>query len=978
MKFVTRRVALCLALLVIASGCGGGGDASTPPASGAQGANSGGSGDSGSASQSQQTGESAGSNTTSNFSEISKYLPEDINILVVVRPQQLLASKTWKNLESAAPDAVKGVSTGSDFEFPQKLKFGEVAEFYVGLKLKEQDPFRITVTKNPINIDNLLIQIYGEYRQVKVGDLVMYEEQSVASLFGSEKLSPEDILTAKPTEPVFDGTGEGYCLVAPNILVVGRAAQLKGNLERAQAPKFSASMTQALGKADLTHPIVVVGGFAELRGTAGPWDEILPFKNFINSAEYGYGQISLEGDLAATLTMMCKDAESATSLHQQALGLMSLAQLQPGAPAGVMEILSAVKLQAEGSRVIGQAKASQDMLTTAANGIAADNNQSGRYGTVEYYAKKLDAPESGEEASYAISRLAEFGTQAAIALPALIKLLDSESTRFSAIRALGDIGAPAESAIPKLIELTKSDDLDTHRAALNALGQMGVARPEVLDTLMQGLNSADFSVQAESIEALGKLGAAAAPAVPRLLELRNEYDRANQALMRIGPGAKAAIPTLVQATLESDDSSAPAVLVAISNEPVQDFVAALNGDSLQQVRALKALALYGAEAAPAIDRLGSLLQSEDTSVREAAARTVLAIGIQAVRATTPELLSAVKDRIAPAASALELLAADAAPAVPDLVAMLDGDSQQQWAALDALAAIGPAAKEALPSVQRLSQGGEFINELVAIRAARAIWKIAGPQEALEQLQTMASSTESYSSTPIDALKVLIEMGPDAAGALPKLVELAKRGDGLGLDNSDMREHAIQAIGAIGPAAMSAVPLLMQIAKEKDSYYSNDVAANAAEAIGNVAPPDRDTVIALARMVRRQDYGVSARAALALSKMKEPARIAIPALQESMENGISDQIHAAWALWKLDNQAEKPMEVALLLLGKQSGSIDEQELALKLLTEMGSKATVAVPVLLQMSWRSDTPELRRGAYEALQAIDPQAASQIRPW
>ncbi len=60
-----------------------------------------------------------------------------------------------------------------------------------------------------------------------------------------------------------------------------------------------------------------------------------------------------------------------------------------------------------------------------------------------------------------------------------------------------------------------------------------------------------------------------------------------------------------------------------------------------------------------------------------------------------------------------------------------------------------------------------------------------------------------------AMKALAQIGPDAAIAVSKLVEIASSEELLG----GLQEQAIATLAAIGPAASEAVPKLIEIAKE---------------------------------------------------------------------------------------------------------------------------------------------------------------------
>ncbi len=58
-----------------------------------------------------------------------------------------------------------------------------------------------------------------------------------------------------------------------------------------------------------------------------------------------------------------------------------------------------------------------------------------------------------------------------------------------------------------------------------------------------------------------------------------------------------------------------------------------------------------------------------------------------------------------------------------------------------------------------------------------------------------------------AMKALAQVGPDAAIAVPKLIEIMTSAERLG----GLQEQAVATIAAIGPAASAAVPKLIEMA-----------------------------------------------------------------------------------------------------------------------------------------------------------------------
>lgn len=150
-------------------------------------------------------------------------------------------------------------------------------------------------------------------------------------------------------------------------------------------------------------------------------------------------------------------------------------------------------------------------------------------------------------------------------MPALAALLDAEApaVRAAGAYALGEFGRDARAHLPRILTGLKSDP---HRAGLGALafaaGALEVDDPAFalpLAKLLDVAREADDPAGQNAAWALSVLGAAAVEAVPLIVDALNPSREAElgnllEALRRIGPQAKAALPRLRE--LESDAAAA--------------------------------------------------------------------------------------------------------------------------------------------------------------------------------------------------------------------------------------------------------------------------------------------------------------------------------------------------------------------------------------------------------------------------------------
>ncbi len=209
------------------------------------------------------------------------------------------------------------------------------------------------------------------------------------------------------------------------------------------------------------------------------------------------------------------------------------------------------------------------------------------------------------------------------------------------------------SAVPVLIEVLEKDkNAEARWKAADLLGRLGSeARkaPQALSALAAALKDVDPHVRAIAAAALASIGPAGPDAIPALTEMLSTPD---------------CLP------------------------------------------ALRALALYGPDTAPALEKIIALLDHKDDSeIRWNAARTLGKMKAAAKKAA-PRLVTALDDP-APlvrehAAEALGEIGPDAKETIPALVkALKDPDARVRRDAVRSLGQMGTAAKSAIQSIRPL-------------------------------------------------------------------------------------------------------------------------------------------------------------------------------------------------------------------------------------------------------------------------------------
>jgi HEAT repeat protein len=223
----------------------------------------------------------------------------------------------------------------------------------------------------------------------------------------------------------------------------------------------------------------------------------------------------------------------------------------------------------------------------------------------------------------ATTTIAEFGSQAEAAIPALTQLLKDpyEGMRVAAAAALWDVGAKPDVVLPTLIagvkaqyadSPTKPGDAETTRlSAVSTLGKMGVVAKAAIPALTVASKDKDKQMQLAAAQSLAKIKGAQDGDVSLLL-INLKYSSANEAgsrertisdLARLGEKAKPAVPMLLT-ILKQDPNSrirrlVPFALVAISPNDKTVLAALITAlkDRDEEVRASTAYALGEIEPA---------------------------------------------------------------------------------------------------------------------------------------------------------------------------------------------------------------------------------------------------------------------------------------------------------------------------------------------------------------------------------------------
>jgi HEAT repeat protein len=385
-------------------------------------------------------------------------------------------------------------------------------------------------------------------------------------------------------------------------------------------------------------------------------------------------------------------------------------------------------------------------------------------GGIQAWIAKLDSADAAERiaAIEAIGKLQSAGSKA---VPALLARLDDESAevRAAAAAALGGLGAEVDQVAAALIGHFTDEGGIVRQApkleyvplwAIYGEAAGGLGQPAV-DPLIRVLGSDSPQVASAAAIALGRIGEPAAKATPQLIEMLASPDdwrrhAAASALRGIGPAAAAAVPALRKAVHHENFHT--------------------------QYWACRALGGIGAAAAAATPDLLEVMKSGGASVRRNAAAALGNIGPAIGEDAVLRLVEAMQR---------------------------NGIEALREEAVVALGKLKPFAETTVPAIQKTLKDPTFDSDT---QAARSLWLLTGKADSALPVLIECLGDLTYVQPAID---VLGEMGPEAAPAVDKLIEI------LGALDPDDRIAAAWCLGQIGPAAQKASGPLRKLLDNKE-------------------------------------------------------------------------------------------------------------------------------------------------------------------
>jgi HEAT repeat protein len=533
----------------------------------------------------------------------------------------------------------------------------------------------------------------------------------------------------------------------------------------------------------------------------------------------------------------------------------------------------------------------------------------------------------------------------------------------------GGASVRAEDAPPtvqKLIQSLTSEDRQVRRDAAEELGRRGEAAREAVPALVKLMKDADPQAGKNAVDALGGIGPAASEAIPALIDaLDSRNGRGGR-----GAGRMVSLMHVAQALARIGSAAIPPLQTALESK-----------DAQQRAGAARAIGAMGPAASVAVPALVKNLGDGSDEVRQGSAEALGQIGAPAKSAVVAALGDADAKRRAGAALALAQLGSAAKDTAPTLIPILEKeqDPAARMAQITALPKTGPDRERGVPLLVAAATDPDDTVRHVginALAAARALHPDAVP--ALAGL--LKNSDPAMRQR---AAHVLGRLGPDAASALPALVDaaLASNGDDVFTDALTQNGPAalpalLSALKDAKPAAnawifrtlrgfgAAAVPALSEALKNP-KVEVRVAAIQALGAMGLDAIPEMHTLSTMASGAEPKVQAAALRALVALHA--EPKHLK-PLLEAAMASPLPDVKRAAAAgLAATGGAAELGVDslVALLSDDDPTGRLS----AVQALGELGPKSGPAVNALVE---HFEDPALQVAIIETLRRLGSAAA------
>lgn len=336
----------------------------------------------------------------------------------------------------------------------------------------------------------------------------------------------------------------------------------------------------------------------------------------------------------------------------------------------------------------------------------------------------------------------------------------------------------ASKEVGKIIACFENGDEDLRVLAAVTLGQVG---PKAVGPLREKLTDQNEEVRYGCVQSLALLKSDAAPAVPDLLKCLHDTN--------------------------------PRV----------------------RYKSAYALGQTGVKSDAIFEGLLGTLDDLDDRVPETSLKVLEELGAPP-KATLPKLAKRAAKDSPPAtrAVALKLLGQMGPEVVPTFQILLkEANTLDQIEVIKAIAQLGPNAAPLLPDLEAIMIKNRFWDAQEDLIATFKKCGKDGANGLGNVLRKLAPELNANDERGQIVLKAIGDIGPDAKGTVPLLIELLK-------DREALRLPTLDALGGIGPAASEAIPIVESLVKNPKN--KNDPAVIALRRMGKIAGSGKTSLL----------------------------------------------------------------------------------------------------------------------------------------
>jgi HEAT repeat protein len=538
-------------------------------------------------------------------------------------------------------------------------------------------------------------------------------------------------------------------------------------------------------------------------------------------------------------------------------------------------------------------------------------------------------------------------------VPALVAGLNQtdRQIRIQCANTLGWVGPGAREAVPELLTLLWSDS-ELQETAARSLRRIRFQSKALEAQIVIKLDSPDPFARKGAVLALSAAEEPSKDAVEKALRIaRNDLDSsvrsvALTALAWIAPGNDNVARELVGAMAQErewgliGEAANSLVWSEAGNKVVPELIALLDhGTPHTRAMAAHVLGFLGSNARPAIPLLRERLKDPDSSVPSTAAQALGWLGILA-REAAPDVAAALATQrinVFIAANTLQRLRSPDPRVIAILITNLNNHLaiEQQRLALRKPLPVASVPMSGIASiVETLGSSGPAAREAIPI-----ITKLSSDHDPLVR-KAVISALANISSNATEAVALAVQHLTDKDTAVKVCAA-----DALGL----MHEHATNAISA-----------LIQGLRDHDFRFR----AACTRALGRIG--GEDVTPALVQALRDRVAEIRIEGAYALLKLHRETETGWKALTEELNNHWGGpRAEAALKLAELGSEASNAVAPLRKLLEDRLDGV--RAAAAQALGRIGSSAAVAIPDL-RKACRDPEPNVSKAATLALQRIE----------